>query len=370
MASRTRERYGVASTGSRHKYTTGAFIGSHQNLSYYEKITDEVAKGDGHNLDIKKVGVSGCLCNGKGGGLSLAEVWTNLQPGNMRNPNLPPYGHLTVPGRPTNAMLAADLLAKTNPSRPVVDLPIAVYELKDIPSLLQSEGKDWIRRLAALNLKYHFAIKPLVSDVINLLNFSDEVAKRQKELEALATSGLRRKRHLWDGSMIGPTDVVVNSGNGWLVHCLSEVNTSSKVWGFVEWFPSNPQLMKGDSRALARKAVLGLTVDFSTAWNAIPWSWLIDWCSNVGDILSANRNLVGAYHGPVRIMEQSTSDAKCTFTWTAPSTSTISDGSWDVTTKSRRTVVHVPISAQLPILNLRQLSILGSIAVTRRLPRS
>nr|UJQ85643.1 MAG: hypothetical protein 1 [Leviviridae sp.] len=339
-----------------------------QNLGSHESITDEVMKGDGHNLTINKLTVTGMVVKDqKYGGSITGSWWKNCQPDFVIQENSSLYFHPSIPGRPTNEMLAAKLLAETNPSRPVVDMPLFIYELREVPDLLRKEGGDWVRKLASLNLKYHFGIKPLVNDLASLLSFSDEVAKRQKELEALAKSGLRRKRHLWDGSTTESRNVTVNSTNRALLHVRSENSCSSQVWGFVNWFLENPEMMKGDSRALAKKCVLGMTIDFATAWNAMPWSWLVDWCSNVGDILIAKRNLVGASHGPVQIMETVKSSAVCRSESGDPG---LEPGTWERITKTRRTVADVSPSAQLPILSLRQLSILGSIGVTRRVPRN
>jgi hypothetical protein len=230
-----------------------------------------------------------------------------------------------------------------------------------------NEGKEWIKWLASNNLKYHFAIKPLLNDVISLLKFGDEVAKRDKELKALATSGLRRKRRLWSEVNNSSREFTVNSANRALLKVMSDMATQHNVHGFVEWFPQDPALMKSDSRALARKAVLGMDVDFSTAWNAMPWSWLVDWCSNVGDILIANRNLVGAFHGPILIMDTIDTTSVCRPIGPDPG---LSAGGYRLHTKKRRKKVSVSVSAQLPILNLRQLSILGSIGVSRHSPRT
>jgi hypothetical protein len=337
------------------------------NLARYDSITDLVAKGDGFDLDIRHISVTGCVvADHKSPGSITGVRYRNVQPEFVRNWYSSLYSHGNVTGRPTNAQLAADLLAKTNPSRPVVDLPIAVYELREIPDLLRKEGGNWLQKLASLNLKYHFGIKPLINDLFSLLSFSDEVNKRQKELDALYKSGLRRKRRLWKDAFPYTKVTTVNSTHKFNIDAYSDCVTASDIWGFVEWFPNDIQMMKGDRRALARKAVLGMTIDFATAWEAMPWSWLIDWCSNVGDILIANRNIVGAGHGPVRIMETINTSANCRF----PLDPYCSDGTWRNETKTRRTVSHVPISAQLPILSLRQLSILGSIGVTRRVPRS
>ena len=366
----TRSRAQTSRSGSGQKFNLqGGLLATVSNLSSYDGITDFVAKGDGQNLDIRHLKLSGLILNYQTTGSTTGRKWVNWMPDRCRNPDDSMYGHLTVPDQPSDAILAASLLAKTNPSRSVVDLPIAIYELREIPELLREEGNKIIRGLAAGNLAWQFGIKPVISDLKKLLNFSDEVAKRQRELEQLAKGGLRRKRHLWSGSTVSasPADIIAQSGDGFTLHLDVWKNTRREVWGFVVWTPDNPKLMKSDLRAAARKAVLGLTIDFSTAWNAIPWSWLVDWCGNVGDILTANRNTIGATHGSIQLMTQTTTNA---IARKNPSGVSFQNGGWVETSKKRRTVSYVPVDVQLPVLSLRQLSILGSIGVTRRVPRS
>lgn len=366
MANRTRTSRTNSGLGKKYNLQ-GTLLSTVSNLDTNNSITDLVADGDGQNLDIRHLSVHGLILNHQTTGSISGRKWVNWQLDRVRNPDDSMYGHNTVPDQPSDALLAADLLAKTNPSRPVVDLPIAVWELREIPELLREEGNKIVRGLAAGHLAVEFGIKPLISDLKNLLNFSDEVAKRQRELERLAEGGLRRKRDLWSGSSTaGPTDIIAQSGDGLTLHIDTYKTTQRRIWGFVVWKPDNPKLMKGDARALARKAVLGLTVDFSTAWNAIPWSWLVDWCSNVGDILTATRNIVGATHEPIQLMTQTTTTALAL----RPNSVIVSPGGWIEESKKRRTVVYVPVDVQLPVLNARQLSILGSIGVTRRVPRS
>lgn len=368
MANRTRSQKKISGKGYKYKTVGGALVATVDNLGSYDTITDLVASGDGHNLDVRHLTVNGLMYNNVTPGATLGRTWVNWMPDRCRNPDDPIYGHLSVPDQPSNAILAADLLARTNPSRPVVDLPIAIFELREIPGLLREEGNKIIRGMAVGNLTYQFGIKPLVSDLQGLLNFSDEVAKRQRELEKLAKGGLKRTRDLWSGSSTaGPISGIVQSGDGPTIILDYYKATQRKIWGHVVWYPDNPKMMKGDLRAAARKAVLGLTVDFSTAWNAIPWSWLVDWCSNVGDILIANRNTVGASHGVVQLMTQTTTTSEAYPNLPPPK---MTRGGWKEISKQRRSVVNVPVDVQLPVLSLRQLSILGSIGVTRRVPRS
>jgi hypothetical protein len=45
----------------------------------------------------------------------------------------------------------------------------------------------------------------------------------------------------------------------------------------------------------------------ATAWELCPWSWLIDWCTNYGDIIAATRNAIPVTYSDVAIMRTTTS---------------------------------------------------------------
>jgi hypothetical protein len=241
-----------------------------------------------------------------------------------------------------------------------VDLPTAVFELKDLPSLFKNQGDTLIKKGAGLNLKYQFGIKPLISDLKSLLLFQHHVAHREKELRNLQESGLRRKVVVFSGSASSQKNRLINSS---LYSKYAELTRTTQVkkWGFVEYKPSSYPVTDAQLRRLAMRAVLGLTIDFSTAWNVIPWSWLVDWCSNVGDFLIANRNLVPCTHGQVLVMEHKKTEV----------TARDAGGHHKMTpwkcvreTKTRKPV-SASLSAQLPFLSGRQLSILGSIKALR-----
>lgn len=368
MASRTRLQNKYSGTGRKYNLQ-GVLLSTVANFSSQDKIVDFVAKGDGQNLDIRHLTLKGLVISevATTGNIS-GRRWVNWVPDRCRNPDDSMFGHVIVPGQPSDAILAADLLARTNPSRASISLPNFVWELREIPSLLKKEGDDFIKNHHRNNLAYEFGIKPLLSDLKKLVNFSQEVTKRQEELEKLFSSGLHRKRDLWSGShAAGPLDIIAQSGDKLTIHLAVNKITQRKVWGFVKWFPDNPNMPKGDLRAWARKLTAGAEIDFSTLWEAMPWSWLIDWCGNLGDILAANRNIIRSHHSAIQLMTQTTTTADVTMNLPP---GTYSPGGWSETTKQRRTIAYVPVDFQLPMLTQKQLSILGSIGVTRRVPRS
>jgi hypothetical protein len=356
------------------------------NVSFYkglESITDDTALGDGHPMTITKhrldgqgAVVKGRICNGPNGEFRDGPRCSNIYPDSLILTTNQHRQHVPL-SIPSTGALAAELLALTNPSRPVVDLPVAVAELGELPMLLKGYGDGFLKALARGNLGYQFGIRPLISDLSSLLDFESEVRKRKKELDSLAAGGLRRKRVLWEGSATFATNQVqTNFGNGGAYFHNVKRTTHGKVWGFVRWKPSAHFPDSSEERArLARRAVLGLTVDFSTAWNLMPWSWMIDWCSSVGNFLMARRNIIPCYHDIPQIMTHLQTQT----IWTpgsngygtfphnfAPTYVQKNFGSYATTKETKdRARASATLDAHMPGLSLRQLSILGSLGISK-----
>jgi hypothetical protein len=249
-----------------------------------------------------------------------------------------------------------------------VDIPVNILELADITRAFKVQGDGLfdtsLRSNAQANLRYQYGIRPLVSDLTKLLHFSDVVDRRVKEIERLVSShGLRRTTGVFSGSANTVLSRTVQS-DGILVTGDFSGTTTQDVRVHCRWLPTDvPRLhAPGAMRSLARRAVLGLTLDQSTLWEAMPWSWLADWASNVGTFFKANRNIVPAVLSDVSVMRHTRTE----YSWGG-----FSDGDTSVTpinavreSKQRATSFVAP-TAQIPFLNGVQMGILASLAITR-----
>lgn len=340
-----------------------------------ERVTDETFIGDGHLFETTKIEWAGVPIQGTGfncGSLAIVPRCINFAPQYVRNLQPIPSWHLAIPGRPTNNELGTKLLAETNPSRPVVDLPVIIGELGELPGLIHGYGNRWIKAMARGHLTYEFGIRPMISDLNSLLNFQGEYAKRMRELKSLSEGTLRRKRSLFRGRTTAGGSLVFNSGsdNGGTINVSTSTITEEEAWGFTRWKPTGgfPETDQ-ELRRLAVRAVLGLTVDFSTAWNLIPFSWLADWCSSAGNFLMANRNIVPCTATGTCVMYKRETTIIYTHTGGSfPNGLTLSTpiGPWVIKVYSKnRSPVTATLDAHLPMLSARQLSILGSIGISK-----
>lgn len=330
----------------------------------WENCIDDTGPGDGKSLTIRKCNVYGGYASGE---FIIADKLGELNSFPLQYAtDVTAAQQAFVTGRPSNATLASQLLARTNPSRAIVDIPVFIGELADLPDLVRKFGGGLLRRLADGNIRYQFGIRPLVADLTAMLNFVDHTDQRMRELQALQRSGLRRKRDLWQGtsSKASSGTISLNSSPYWLgVQGTWTATSMARCWGFVKWIPSGDfPTTDRELLRLARRAVLGLTIDGSTAWELIPFSWLIDWFSNVGDLLKARRNIVPCSPSPVQIMVMTRTETR--YTISSDSTKLYKDFT-AVETRKERLVASASLSAQMSLLSLRQMSILGSLAILR-----
>lgn len=292
------------------------------------------------------------------------------------------WGHRSLPAPATNSYYMTQLLARTNPSRPVVDLPVAIYELRELPGLIKDsmhflrEGWKSLSRKEKANqyLAYQYGWRPLVKDLSRLLDFHDHFHKRSEMIHAIFEGGgVKRRRTLQEDMSLGPTDTVTISSvtGSSTINVRRQTLTRRRIWATTRWVPDSTKLPPKGNREisqLARNSVLGLHIEAATVWEALPWSWLVDWFTTSGDYLNANRNAVPAVHlhGCVMTHTESyrlTSRPKGidSCTETAPGAECLEY----LSTKVRRVQNNPSISAYFPFLSRTQVSILGALSVQR-----
>lgn len=359
MAARHRENSSTTARGLRYSNGNYSGGGTFQNFSV---ITDDVVGPlDNQVFSSARWNKMGGVINkphsGVGFGSGFWDYYADYQVSSTP-------GHITTDA-PTNSTAAVSGVARSNPSRPYVDLVVDLLELGDITKLLRDSGRSLIRKMAGANIKYEFGIKPLASDIAKLLLFQHEFNKRMKEIDKLAgPRGLRRTITIGTYSNSVTNNVTVQSA-GTFINVPLTYRTSEEVKVHCRWkavaIPGNLRAQEV-MQMQVKRALLGLTIDFSTVWELIPWSWLIDWMTNVGQYLAANRNIIPASLESVKVLRHRRS------TTTSPS---VNSGGVTMTPfnntaehKSRANAVLIP-TAHFPLLNGTQVGILASLSVLR-----
>jgi len=272
---------------------------------------------------------------------------------------------------PTVTAMATKLIADTNPNTPYVDVPAFVGELPELPKMLFKEGgeivklfrnRKIVRGLASLNLAEQFGWRPFIGDLVKLLRFQSEVDRRIKILNTAKTEGrVHFKRTLYKGARQSSNYNSNIDADVWQGYLLN-------IWGAIDWFPDGelPGTQE-EMRRLADRAVHGLNeVSLATAWQLMPWSWLVDWCSNIGTFLNTTRNGIPFTHSTPQIMVHMKRQASHSTKSYFGGLYNLSEGVFTHETKERFPTPGGFPEAKLPFLTNSQFSILASIGVTHR----
>jgi len=298
-----------------------------------------------------------------------------------------PPSHLALV-LPTDDAAVTDAIARTNPSRPSL-IPLEyLQDLKDIPKLLRDVERIRNRKLALnltpkelanQNLLFQFGLLPLIDDVQRLLHFQHYANKRLEELNKLYSPlGLRRSIRVGKASN-HMTRSNVTTGLGYAtVSCKRETITRGEKWVTVRWKPTViPAWSKSDEGRIrkAREVASGLTPEGISQglWELLPWSFIVDWFTNLGDFAILHSNTVPAQSGSYNVMQHTLTtdtyrvDSFANTVFSAGAAAAIRGGGGTVTleTKRRACPTHVSLSAFLPFLGDNRLSILGSLFVQR-----
>lgn len=286
--------------------------------------------------------------------------------------------HITAStSQPSDNTVLTSARAKTNPSRPVMDVVQFLFELKDIPKMIKAFGDSIIRKrpvadprsVANQFLSWEFGWKPLISDLAKIIDFTYLVDNRVKEIDALRQGGLQRSQTGWED--VSSTWTSGTTYASWLYGTVATYkitqNTQRKKWASMVWKPTVDLsgLTDDEVRSLAQKAVYNQSLAPQTLWQIMPWSWLIDWFTNIGDIVEGSRNLVPATSSEYCVMIQTTSRLTSAYWVYNPFGATISLGPAESLWKYRTPISGYSLEANLPFLDSRRLSILASLAIQR-----
>jgi hypothetical protein len=284
-------------------------------------------------------------------------------------------GHLTISSRPNIYSVSTDAVNRTNPSRPVVDLPVDIFDFRPGLESIRDEGFRVARRFGRREthltpgsgwLNYQFAIAPLVGDIRKLLTVQNAVARRIAYINRLYDgTGIRRTvRH--SSHSATATQSLSCQSSGTSINRTFYSNTKLEVTCHVRWKPTSRSGLRPPPAqivAWANRAVRGLTVDFSTLWELCPWSWLIDWFADVGSYLSTTRNIIPARLMGVYPMYHTTTLHTCD----GYSSGNVTMTPIRVTRYTKeRLVGETGPTARLSFLTARQLSIAAALMSTRR----
>nr|UJQ85890.1 MAG: hypothetical protein 1 [Leviviridae sp.] len=191
---------------------------------------------------------------------------------------------------------------KMRPDKPEMELLNAIYELREFPSMLRQRFLDrGINSIGDYWLALKFGWEPLLRDTGLFVLTQINMQKRLAQLIRDSGRPIKRRIKLRDESYAsgrlewldwGAFEQSFHSGfYQWQPGCHAYIRTNDRVWAsarFRYWLPEGPRDVVWKAKMMA--AIFGLYPSPKVVWNALPWTWLIDWFGNVGNILSNMSN--------------------------------------------------------------------------------
>jgi hypothetical protein len=197
-----------------------------------------------------------------------------------------------------------EALARVNRPQKVISLPLAIAELKDLPRttlqlrdlLLRSITRGRKPKpgdLSGTYLGYQFGIAPLVSDVAKLLDLQLAMATTFDKLRR--TYKKRRMKHklstvpyVGNRLLLSPYGAAGNYGK--IPYAWSKITwVDARAWVTASVEPDGWDLNDLAQRCMSRREMLGLGKGANLAlvlYNLVPWSFLVDYFTNLGDLIS------------------------------------------------------------------------------------
>lgn len=193
----------------------------------------------------------------------------------------------------------ADAYDKMKPTKPSFESLNALYELKDLPGMLRQRfHKSGLKNIGSYWLALQFGWRPLLNDCIKLVQLQRSLEKRLTWL--LRNNGKPVRRRIQIASSSESSTVFYPSVIGHVQHPsfvtrflngargYNEVTTlTDRVWAsarFRYWLPDGPRDIDYKRRLLAE--LYGLSPRPSVIYNMMPWTWLLDWFTSAGDVVS------------------------------------------------------------------------------------
>lgn len=279
-------------------------------------------------------------------------------------------------------------------------------ELKDFPGMMREARwyaqryKDWragrslakhvnSRNTAKAWVSYSFSWKPFVSDLFKLFQLIKDAQKRLTQLKRDNGRWIRRRGSYPSSSVLESYHPYTNLAPaiypGGLTQCAnrSAFPDVPGKWGdtwytlkeeSITWFAGAfrfwvPSLESDDalSDIMNVMRAYGLMISPKLVWDLTPWSWLLDWFANIGDIIDNLQsqmfdNLVAQYAYIMRRTTLTNSndsiavylDGPETYSWTQK-----------VEAKSRMGASPFGFGVDMSSITPRQVSILGALGLSR-----
>jgi hypothetical protein len=180
------------------------------------------------------------------------------------------------------------------PDSTYADFAQSIAELREVSQLVQLRSNRLLSLAGSAYLLWEFGWKPVLSDVSKLVNLASALKKRIDFLKANVGKAVKRKRTLFtfaenkgevSSLTFGPpgTYRTVEPHEGEVpIH--GRLTVSAHYHSRLSYdLPVDSAIEKWDEKAF--RYLAGLQLDKTLIWEVTPFSWLVDWFTNLGDLV-------------------------------------------------------------------------------------
>lgn len=213
--------------------------------------------------------------------------------GKMYGPSL---GGLPFMSTNDGSAWGATAYQRMKPTKPVFPGLNAIYELREVPEMLRQRFlKSGLKAIPNYWLALQFGWQPLLNDILNTVTFQRQAQKKLAWLLKHNGKPTHSRVVLQDNSSTSevgvwnftvPNPGFVNQFYRATPYAHVQDTVVDRVWASARWrfwLPPGPQDINWTRAMMAR--LYGLYPSPAAVWNALPWTWMIDWFANAGDIL-------------------------------------------------------------------------------------
>jgi hypothetical protein len=206
---------------------------------------------------------------------------------------------LSIPTRPSDAQLDADgstAIARTEPTAPAFDLSVFLGELMregipNAPGSTTLEKTRLAKKAGGEYLNAEFGWVPLVrgvEDFSKTVQNADEILRTYQE----QSNSLIKRSYEWPpikDSRFDSCNFGSAGARGFFTGGGRYQEVEQRKW-FEAAYTYHLPVGSGNDEKIRRfgsyaRKLLGVDLSPEVLWNLAPWSWAVDWFSNVGDVI-------------------------------------------------------------------------------------
>jgi hypothetical protein len=194
-------------------------------------------------------------------------------------------------------------LSRRNPNRPKTDFVVSALELREFPRMIKHVGDALTSGLSipsvvsfggSAPISWTFGWEPLINDLKQLFNIAKAVEEKAKMLKKLKSRVVTERFQLDDREATDLGSWREAGGNFYRLKKVTKLKAWCQKKHTITPNPLDRFISSGDSQVFANN-LEGTDEAIITVWNALPWSWLLDYFVGISDFLEATGNRIPGY---------------------------------------------------------------------------